>query len=213
MNLNLYARSLAGLRLGIDIDGVLYDFCLEFYRFAKYRSRMVIRLGLSVPDAFTAPRIWGFYEDWGWTLENFLEVYREAVNHGSIYTTGQPLRGAALGMRRLHAAGAELFVITDRSVGDRELSVAQTASWLSGYELPYSRLIVERHKDLAYAEHDISVGVDDAPHHWQELTLSGARVLVPRALYNQHCEGAEFVAGFTGFVDLVFTEYGRLSAA
>jgi|GEM_PF-3498057 len=210
MNLNLYARSLAGLRFGIDVDGVLYDFCWEFFRHVKFHSRVARVRELFIHIRFSPPRSWTFYkDDWKWTEDDFFAVYAEAIDHGKLFSEGRPLPGCVEGMRRLTAAGAELYVITDRNLGSPGVARMKTVSWLLRHAVPHTELIIKRDKAEVCAELDITAMVDDALHNHAALTAAGIRCVVPCAAYNQGHEGVEYVDGFPLFVDRMFEDYGK----
>jgi FMN phosphatase YigB (HAD superfamily) len=92
------------VRVGIDLDGVCYDFALHLRRY------LVEWLG-HAPEPYEHLHSWDFWTRWGWDDEHYYAACREAVDAGCLFATGEPHRGTQEALTALAAAGHELHGI------------------------------------------------------------------------------------------------------
>lgn len=116
------------MRIGIDLDGVCYDFGGSLVEYLVTHRKMDRKL-------LTPSKRWEFYLDWGMTLEEFLSACNEGARAGVIFLHGKAFPGTRRALQRIAAAGHTLHVITDRSFGGPGVSESNTAKWVAR-ELP-----------------------------------------------------------------------------
>ena len=116
------------MKIGVDLDGVCYDFTGTFVYIARtYR-------GIRLPDAsnwneWDWPNLWMTKEelDWMWT---------EGVRHHGMFRYGHCIKGCVTAINQLKSAGHEIIIVTHRGID----AVHDTLDWLSFMNLPISGL-------------------------------------------------------------------------
>ena len=114
----------------VDIDGVVYDYvtCLGDVAAAH--------LGRPRED-FPPAECWDFFKDqWGLTLEEYLELVDVGAEHHGLFATGDPFIGALEGWGRLVDAGVRIHIATHLGdEGDPKGHQAARRAWLHGQGL------------------------------------------------------------------------------
>lgn len=99
------------MRVGFDSDGVLDNFG------EGVKNTLIAKgLGHLWKSGPTKKSFWNFYEDWGWTFEQFKELVDWGVDNGYIFT-GHWRDNAVESVRRVAELGHEIIIITDRGFG------------------------------------------------------------------------------------------------
>lgn len=182
-------------RVGIDLDGVLYDFDFAF------RSYLIDTHGWR-PDWCTAVTRWEFYEDWGISLAGFKRVCHQAADAGRLWNEGPPMdrRTAIPALRGLKEAGHSLHVITHRGFGTHpSASHVATAKWLGEYDIPYDTLTFSGDKTIVKTDWMI----EDNADNYSALKKSGCNAVLIDRPWNQHVEDAVRVTSVSEFAELV----------
>jgi len=104
------------MRVGFDSDGVLDNFG-EGVR----ETLEVLNLGHLWKSGPTKKSFWNWYEDWGWTYEQFKQVVDYGVDAGIIFS-GHWRGGAVEAVNRVKAMGHEVIILTDRAFGSDPLN-------------------------------------------------------------------------------------------
>lgn len=150
------------MKLGIDLDGVVYPFDEAFRHYVTtYRG--------FDPARCTAPKRWSFYEDWGLTTAEFMELLAAGVDEDVIFTWGDPYPGAKESLERLKAAGHSLHVITDRTVGSPGVAQYATVAWLAVHGIPYDTITFAADKTIA----NVQAHVDDKIENYLAMDKVG----------------------------------------
>lgn len=119
------------MRIGVDLDGVLFDF-------AGSLRRYLISIGRD-DSTLCATKTWHFYEDWGYTLEEFIAHCDAGVDAGYVFS-GPARSRAAQSVQMLKDAGHSIHIITDRAFGSPGASQLATRIWLANHSIPYDTL-------------------------------------------------------------------------
>jgi 5'(3')-deoxyribonucleotidase len=140
------------MRVGIDLDGVCYNFTKAL---AQYIEQQI---GRQYP---LVPTCWDFYKkDWHMSLKDYLAWFDEGVNDGYIFRIGEPAPGCMEALQYLRQQGHTIHLVTDRNVGRR--AKENTVLWLEEYGLPYDTLtFCDGNKDIV----NVDIVVDDNPGH------------------------------------------------
>lgn len=145
------------MRVGVDLDGVCYDFAGNFTRFASLIK------GESLP----APQVWDFFkEQWGWTTDEYFRVFGAAILEGNLFWRGAPIEGCVESLNRLRERGHEVVIVTHRDHPDAVVAKAMrraTLYWLQNHDIPVDGILFKGVKTNT----GIDVLVDDAPHNIQ----------------------------------------------
>lgn len=181
------------MRVGVDLDGVCYDFAASVREYLCNRVRS--HQHRACPDATR----WEFYEDWGLSLAAFLDTCHDAVNAGVIFSHGDPYPNTAEAFSWIKAAGHSIHIVTDRSFGYPGTSQYATCRWLARHGLPYDTITYTADKTIA----KVDVMVDDKPENYHALTAAGVDTYLLTRAWNQHVEGAKRVLDLLHFAEVI----------
>lgn len=159
------------MRLGIDLDGVVYNYVKDFQdyarRFFEYESK---------PD-FKCDT-WNFFEEWGMHTEEFIQMNEQGVKEGAIFANGSGIPDAVPTLRKLKEDGHFIHIITHRTFGPKCLE--NTGKWLEANDVPHDAVTFVEDKtvvsvDILLDDRDTNIiaaldnGVDavmfDAPYN------------------------------------------------
>lgn len=165
------------MRIGIDLDGVLYDFAASLKHYLinwRQWHRAACR-----PD----PTRWEFYLDWGLDEPEFIRLCNLGVDAGVIFRHGDPTPGAGEALQALRDAGHTLHIITDRSfgAGDGEASRDATREWLYQHSIPFDTL--DFTSDKTSVETDMMI--DDKPENYRALVAAECDAWLMNQPWNQ----------------------------
>lgn len=142
------------MRVGWDLDGVVYPFVASFRAVVERRTR--------VRHALPEPSKWEFWEDWGMEPEEWREHFDAGVEDGSLFTWGAPLdHGTINKMYDLHS----IHIVTSRPVEARPATLA----WLRQHGIRYDSLTFTDDKTSVPTD----VFVDDHPSTVEKLVANG----------------------------------------
>lgn len=191
--------------IGVDLDGVVYDFVEVFARWIHREKNIPL-------SQMLAPTKWDFWSEWGLEKEQWLGYFREFCEKGG-FVEGGPIRGAKESLQRLSAQGHHIRIVTARGherreVGSRakEMAIMATARWLSRYEIPYVDLFFTNEKTTVVAD----VYIDDAAHHLEALRAAGRRGVCFDRQHNREWKG-ERVKSWAAFEDFIASLEKRYS--
>lgn len=137
-------------RIGIDLDGVCYDFTGAFCELQGWD-----------PDEV---RSWEFFKDHGHTTEWFLNECRDAVRAGTLFRYGGLIKGVKEAFDTLALQGHEVYIITDRcsiDPDDSALIKNNTVNWLKEHNLRYEGTVWTGDKAKACVDLGIDYLLDD----------------------------------------------------
>lgn len=149
-------------RVGIDLDGVCYDFNLSLRFWLETIKGAKLNYAPSVR--------WEFYEDWGLSLEEFLRECNRAADAGHLFRHGPVLNDAKAQLERLRDAGHTIVLITDRNFGESgKPSRDHTSEWLFENEIPYDEIHFTSNKSSV----EVDFHIDDKPQNVVEMANAG----------------------------------------
>ena len=198
------------MRIGIDLDGVLYNFGDSVKRYLDHIGQGHLWKSGPTPSPF-----WDFYKDWGWTGQQFVDMCNAGADAGFIFT-GPAREGAVEAMGRIAATGNEIIIITDRPFGSSPMvSQANTEEWLWQHGIEYDELWFSADKTCAPTD----MFVEDKLENYDALVANGTAAYLINRAWN-HVDGgdarrridsiSEFadaveLATELGFADLTFS--------
>lgn len=198
------------IRVGVDLDGVLYSFGDSVKRYLDHIGKGDLWKSGPNPKPY-----WDFYKDWGWTGKEFVEMCNDGADAGFIFT-GPARQGAVEAMERIARTGNEVIIVTDRSFGSTpEVSHRNTVEWLVQHGIWYDELIFSADKTVGNCQ----LFVEDKLENYDSLVAAGTHAfLINRAWnfvdggdarnrINSITEYASAVENLTakGFADLTFS--------
>lgn len=182
--------------LGIDLDGVCYDFTDSFVYYLKtidwFNSN-----GVPEPDdGYAAPK-WDFFEDWGITGREFAALCDDGVDAGIIFNVGDPFPDCIESLNLLKKEGHSIHVITHRMFGER--SVHNTMDWINRHDLQFDSISFAEDKSII----GVDLLVDDYEGNWRTSLAQGIPCVIMDRPWNRHLLEAERVFGWQDFVHYV----------
>lgn len=187
------AESVKGtkLRIGVDLDGVVYDFVGAFRSYLHQVHRRPL-------DTMPEPTCWDFpAEQWGMTEGEFHAICEEAVNAGYLFSVGDAIQGALFGLITLKRKGHSVHLVTSRYAGRR--SQANTERWLEYHKVPYDSLTFTKDKTIVRCD----IWIDDKPANVQALHDDGQIAYLFDQPWNRGSKLPRVVTGWGEFLRLV----------
>lgn len=175
-------------RVGVDLDGVLYDFP------GSMRAFLTEGLYDRPEDLFPEPTRWEFYEDWGYSQDEFHQLVLQGCTAGVVFTHGDPYPGTVEALRRLVDAGHTIHIVTHRPA----YAHTATKEWLWAHDIPYDTLTFSGDKTSVPTDYFI----DDKPENYHALVPTTTRVMLMGRPWNQGV-AARRAESMDHFVDAV----------
>jgi len=161
------------LRVGVDLDGVGFNFHSSFLRYLDSISN-----GPYLNRGYCGD--WHFYRKWGITDGEFVIYCNDAADKGLLFTGGVK-RGFVNAMRRIKNTGSEIHIITDRNFGSTpEVSRELTRKWLKKYSIPYDTLTFSADKTIVPTD----MFVEDKLQNYDDLVLAGTKAYLINRPWN-----------------------------
>lgn len=184
-----------GMRLGLDLDGCVYDFTEVFFDYCD-RSGAWERLGLERPTERTW-KSWDGFLQFGMTPEQFVEVCNEGVDSGYIFRVGRPIDGAVEVITKLREEGHTIHIITHRTFGKK--AVHNTCDWLDEVGIEFDT--------ITFAEDKTIVGVDllldDRDKNFYDSWDQGIPCVLFSDEHNRHVDTLYRVSSWWEFYEYV----------
>ena len=181
----LVART--GLRLGIDLDGVVADFNAGWT--ALHNAEFGGGLTAEMVTMWDGLHRLGGFDD----MDGFWDWARGNEHRPSIFRHLDLLPGALDTLRRLDADGHEIVIVSTKP----DWAIHETLHWLADNQLP------TREVHLTFTKHEVDCDIylDDAPHVLPELVRHRPDALVCRFIrpWNRPVEGTTDVADWSEF--------------
>lgn len=186
----------AGLTIAMDLDGCWYDWEQSLRLFAHAHTGRPL-------EAMPPATVWSFpTTEWGMDPAEFVAVHEAGVAAEFIYLEGEPYPGAVEGAARLHEAGHQIHVRTDRRVGPPGVALDLTHRWLERSGLAHASVTVTPDKNFPFV---CDVALDDKPENFVALRAAGCDAFLRDHPYNRHVPTppGRRVRSFGEFVDRV----------
>jgi FMN phosphatase YigB (HAD superfamily) len=123
------------MRVGLDLDGVLYNFGDSCKRYLDHIGKGHLWKSGPTPDPY-----WEWYKDWGWSSDEFVQFCNDGVDAGFIFS-GPTRPGATEAVDAVVEQGHEIIIITDRQFGSSPInSHRATADWLEEHQIWFDEL-------------------------------------------------------------------------
>lgn len=163
--------------VGIDMDGVVYDFMSEFKSYCQKR------LGRKhLPE----PQHWEFYEDWGMDKDTFYEWLTDATVTEQLFLKGKPYPNTISGWQKLRSLNVNIHVMTHRHIE----AVGQTAEWLQFHGLiPNSMHFGVDKVILESIAVDQAAAIDDYVHYYEQYEEVGVKAFLRTHPWNSDYYG------------------------
>lgn len=175
-----------GLRLGIDLDGVVADFNGGWMR--KYNEEFDAELHPRQVDSWDGLPDLTHFPDMG-------AFWRWARDHGghSVFRHLEPYPGAVDALRGLNRAGHDVVVLTAKP----DWAVHDTLEWLADHRIPTREIHILHDKHRV----DCDLYLDDSPHVLRAYASHRPREQICRMVrpWNEPLDGVRDIASWSDF--------------
>ena len=166
------------MRIGVDLDGVIYDLVGAL-------ERQLRRRGVEVED-LPAPTKYHFYEQWGMDRETFYKEIEYGVCVGDLYWKGDPIVDSKYSIDHLRSKGHEVVLITHRLTEGCESHIRlATYSWLAHHRIHHDDLIFTHDKTI----HGLDALLDDCTENLCNARDAGIQAIGFWQPWNQDWTG------------------------
>lgn len=186
----------APLRVGFDLDGVLFNFGDSVRRYLEHIGQGDLWKSGPTPKPF-----WDFYKDWGWTGKDFVELCNNGADAGFIFC-GPARYNAAKAVQTVKSLGHHVVIITDRQFGTTpSVSHENTRAWLAQHEIPYDELHFSADKTCVPTD----TFVEDKLENYDALDAAGVEVYLVNRAWNfvEEDDGRRRIRHIMQYVDAV----------
>jgi hypothetical protein len=164
------------LKVGIDLDGVCFDFAASLRRYlvaSKKDADLTIQPG--------EPSRWEFYLDWGLEEWEFIDVCNDGVDAGYIFSGGY-IDMAPSAINFIRSLGHSIHIVTDRQFGQYpETSHKATKNWLWEHDIEYDTLTFSADKTCVKTD----MFIDDKLSNYDALVAAGVDCYLVDRPWNQ----------------------------
>ena len=168
------------MRVGFDLDGVLYNFGDSVKRYLDFTGQGHIWKSGPTKDAY-----WDFYKDWGWTGKQFVEFCNEGADAGFIFT-GPARDGAVETVNEIKDMGHTIHIITDRNFGScPSTSHSNTTQWLRQHGIPFDSLTFTADKTIVR----VDTMIEDKLENYDALEAIGTPTVLINRQWNKDPNG------------------------
>ena len=185
-------------RVGVDLDGVLYDFNDALRRY----------IGGNL-ETHPEPTVWSYWTEWKMVKAEFWETVAAGVDAGVIFGTGGIAPGAIFWMNQMRSAGHTLHIVTARSSGRPATPALASAAeintrhWIQRFHVPYDTLTFAHDKTSVPTD----VFVEDKLGNYDALEAAGSQAwLIDRPCNQQEGCTRRRVASFEKFAQAVLAQ-------
>jgi 5'(3')-deoxyribonucleotidase len=192
-------KSLDGLILGVDLDGV----CADFY--SRMREIAAEWFERPLDEMTTTPSF--ELQEWGVRdRKDYDSLHRFAVTQRELFRSCPMIPGARRYLRLLSDEGARIRIITHRLYIDffHNAAVNQTVDWLDWNGIPYRDLCFMKDKEQVGAD----IYVDDSPDNIRLLREQGFYTICFANSTNQHM-GSPMAGAWAEVYDLIHERAGE----
>lgn len=189
-----------GLRLGIDMDGVVADF----------NEGWTWRYSRDFPDRVTRPLTSDDVVEWDApvdlthfpTMADFWAWARTCADGRSIFHGLNPYPGAIEAMRRLAEAGHQMIILTTKP----HFAIDDTHDWLHRHDVPTTEVHILEDKTVVHCD----LYLDDANHNLESLAAHHRTATVCRYVrpWNSPVPGTVDVENWADFARAVAIHEG-----
>jgi uncharacterized HAD superfamily protein len=186
--------------VGVDIDGVLFDFATII----QFHASRELGRDLTYPDK------WEFYTDWGLTESDFYNLLEHLIEEKQLFNEGSPYEGVMQGWRSLREQNLNIHIVTHRPWS----SISQTTRWLERWRLQPDSIHFTDNKSgvLTALAIEECASIDDYTEQYLSYEWSGAHSFLQTRPWNQQIGDARRVSSLYEFSQAIktYNEYHTL---
>lgn len=179
------------LRVGQDLDGVIYPFDVMVKEYLRFT-------GVDV-STFGPAQHWHFYRDWGYSDAEFVDFCNQGVDAGFLFAVGDLFDDAADAWRRIKNAGNSIHVVTDRGFGAPGNSERNTRKCLADNGLEFDSITFTSDKTSV----PVDVFIEDKLENYDALEAAGVPAFLITRPWNYQEDDRRRVSGMAEFADII----------
>lgn len=165
------------MRVGIDLDGVCYNFAESFINYMNG-----IDHPYSIPQYDGEVDKWYFYRDWGMPDNEFVQHCHNGADDMVIFRQGGQRDNASEAIDFMRSFGNTIHIVTDRSFGTTpESSESNTKWWLFSHGIQYDTLDFSADKTVVPTD----VFIEDKLENYDALVAAGVDCYLVDRPWNQ----------------------------
>jgi hypothetical protein len=183
--------------VGLDLDGVFYDFAGSLRTFINKSTGRPIH-------TMPAPTQWNFWEDWNMSVDEWLDYCHKGVNAGVVFGIDGYIAHSFDSQHSIHMVKSfqslfgnhvDFVIVTDRHFGDKGLARNATRNWLYSVGLPNE---VHFSADKTIVKTDFFI--DDKPENCEALAKAGTDVVMVTRPWNKDYAFPKRIDNVTNFL-------------
>lgn len=188
------------LRIGIDIDDTLTDIREQLtnavFEYAKELNKKVENENIEINDVNNDGNIYQkkfnfSYEE----LKYFLGPIQESITNNAI-----PRKDCVEVIKKLHAEGNEVYIITARDSEFHEDPYQQSMNWLNKNDIYFDKLIVNaRDKKKVCLDENIDILIDDSISNCKNVISGGISAIM---ITNSNIVEKDNISCFENWIDI-----------
>jgi hypothetical protein len=160
------------MRIGVDLDGVGYDYAAAFTKYVRDEG---IVTKCHCPESGL---IYNLYESMGISRDEFADISNQAASKGVLFN-GPAILGFPEALRWLKEKGHDIHIVTARSYGpDPE---GQTLAWLAKEGIPFDTITFDPDKTVVPTD----VFIEDVIKNYDALDQTDCLPFLVDRHYNQ----------------------------
>jgi uncharacterized HAD superfamily protein len=187
------------VRIGFDVDGVLYRFTKAYHLWLNQNRGM----SLSLDDE---AQTWDWFLDWETSAE-FAENLHESVDAGQMYWIGDLYESTIKqNLLDLRAAGHTIHIVTARTFGRKACPQEATSNWFSYNELVFDTITISKDKTAVKTD----LFIEDNLKNYDLLEAAGVTSYLVNRPYNLQNDTRRRVNSVDEFSKLILEEKWHL---
>jgi 5'(3')-deoxyribonucleotidase len=184
------------LRIGVDLDGVVYPFDEVFLEYCVAR-------GLVAREQIKPANRVDFFVDYGLSLGTFFDLCEQGIAEQVIFLQGDPYPGAREALAELKSLGS-VHIITHRLMPG---AAQTTADWCRSHGIEYDSIHFDSNKTCVETDYMIEDNIDN----YDDLDNYGCIVYLLNRPWNQVDDNRRRVDSLDEFVEAVKNDVGNKS--
>lgn len=188
-------------RIGIDIDGVCYDFIKALRLYVNKTTNKPL-------EEMPPPKSWHFFrEQWNISDDDYFKFVVNGVIDREIFWIGDIYPGCKESIDLIKNMGHEIVFITARRFnGIEHLCQQATFEWINNSGLPYDKIIVDNDK----TGYSLDLLIDDSPNQIENHILHGEHAAIFDQPWNKEIQYCDRVFGWADAVNYVEKHFKKV---
>lgn len=182
------------LRVGLDLDGVLYNFGDSCRRYLESIGKGHLWKSGPTPEPY-----WEWYKDWGWTGAEFVQFCNDGADAGYIFT-GPVRDNAVAAVEKIKDLGHQIIVITDRQFGSTpKVSHDNTIDWWNTHFPAFDEIHFSADKTIAPTD----TFVEDKLENYDALISNGTPTWLINRAWNKADDARNRIDCVSDYADAI----------